>query len=328
MLLQVSVTKKGGNKMNKSIMNINNLNKSYNGTKVVDSLSFDVRRGEIFGFLGPNGAGKTTTISMICGLLKADEGSITINGLSIKNNPKEARALIGMCPQNIVIWKDLTCIEQIEFMGTMYDIPAREARKRGLELLEAMGLSEKKNKMGKALSGGMQRRLNIILALIHNPQIVILDEPEAGLDPQSRVLVRDYIKSLAEHKTIILTTHNMDEAERMADRVAIMDKGKLLIIDTPENLKNINGKGNVLEIRTSNTKKEDVEKIRKSLLEKVDKVEFSENLFTITDKNVLEEVNSIIGIISSNQAAIEDIRLRKKTLEDVFISLTGRGLRE
>lgn len=328
MLLQVSVTKKGGNKMNKSIMSINNLNKSYNGTKVVDSLSFDVRRGEIFGFLGPNGAGKTTTISMICGLLKADEGSITINGLSIKNNPKEARALIGMCPQNIVIWKDLTCIEQIEFMGTMYDIPAREARKRGLELLEAMGLSEKKNKMGKALSGGMQRRLNIILALIHNPQIVILDEPEAGLDPQSRVLVRDYIKSLAEHKTIILTTHNMDEAERMADRVAIMDKGKLLIIDTPENLKNINGKGNVLEIRTSNIKKEDVEKIRESLLEKVDKVEFSENLFTITDKNVLEEVNSIIGIISSNQAAIEDIRLRKKTLEDVFISLTGRGLRE
>lgn len=328
MLLQVSVTQKGGNKMNKSIMSINNLSKSYNGTKVVDSLSFDVRKGEIFGFLGPNGAGKTTTISMICGLLKADEGSITINGLSIKNNPKEARALIGMCPQNIVIWKDLTCIEQIEFMGTMYDIPAREARKRGLELLEAMGLSEKKNKMGKALSGGMQRRLNIILALIHNPQIVILDEPEAGLDPQSRVLVRDYIKSLVEHKTIILTTHNMDEAERMADRVAIMDKGRLLTIDTPENLKNINGKGNVLEIKTSNIKKEDVERIRELLLEKVDKVEFSENLFTITDKNVLEEVNSIIGIISSNQAAIEDIRLRKKTLEDVFISLTGRGLRE
>lgn len=316
-----------GNK-SKAILSINNLSKSYNGNKIVQNLSFDVYKGEIFGFLGPNGAGKTTTINMICGLLKADEGDITINDMAIKENPKIARSLIGMCPQNIVIWKDLTCIEQIEFMGTMYDVPAKEARKRGIELLDAMGLTEKKDKKGKTLSGGMQRRLNIILALIHNPQIVILDEPEAGLDPQSRVLVRDYIKAISSDKTIILTTHNMDEAERMSDRIAIMDRGKLLVVDSPDKLKSNIGEGEVLEIRVSCAREVAVERTLKTLSQKVQKVNFDEGLFSITAKNVFDNISSITSILSSNEMSIEDVRLRKKTLEDVFIHLTGRGLRE
>lgn len=311
-----------------TILSINNLCKSYNGTKVVQNLSFDVHRGEIFGFLGPNGAGKTTTINMLCGLLKADEGDIKINGLSIKNNPKESRALIGMCPQNIVIWKDLTCIEQIEFIGAMYDIPTKEAKKRGIELLEIMGLIDKKDKRGKTLSGGMQRRLSIILALVHNPQILILDEPEAGLDPQSRVLVRDYIKSLADEKTIILTTHNMDEAERMVDRVGIMDSGKLLIVNTPEVLKKVDGTEDILEIKVSGINNETIEEIKNTLLTKVNRVNFSENVISIIEPRVLEKIADIINIITLNRISIADIRLRKKTLEDVFISLTGRGLRE
>jgi len=310
------------------ILSINNLCKSYSGNKVVHNLSFEVCKGEIFGFLGPNGAGKTTTISMICGLLKADEGDIIINGRSIKENPKEARALIGMCPQNIVIWKDLTCIEQIEFMGTMYDVAAKEARKRGIELLDVMGLIEKKDKKGKTLSGGMQRRLNIILALIHNPQIVILDEPEAGLDPQSRVLVREYIKAISSEKTVILTTHNMDEAERMSDRIAIMDRGKLLVVGSPDKLKSNGGEGEVLEITVSSVKEEKLERVQRILSEKVREVKFSEGLFVIADKSVLDKITSITSVLSSNEISIEDVRLRKKTLEDVFISLTGRGLRE
>lgn len=310
------------------IMSINNLCKSYNGMKAVNDLSFDVYKGDILGFLGPNGSGKTTTINMICGLLKADEGDIIINGLSIKNNPKETRGLIGMCPQNVVVWKDLTCIEQIEFMGSMYNISVKESRKRGIELLEAMGLSEKKDKKAKTLSGGMQRRLNIILALIHDPDIIILDEPEAGLDPQSRVLVRDYIKTLTKKKTVILTTHNMDEAERMVDRVAIVDKGRLLVLNTPDKLKKEAGEGNILEIKTSSIKAEIKNEIRNILLEQIDNVSFSDELIIITDKNVLNNVDAIINMISSNGILIEDIRLRKKTLEDVFISLTGRRIRE
>lgn len=310
------------------ILSIKNLNKSYNGINVVSNLSFDVYKGEIFGFLGPNGAGKTTTISMLCGLLNSDSGDIVINGISIKDNPKQARALIGMCPQNVVMWKDLTCMEQIKFMGSMYDIPVKESEKRGLKLLEAMGLIEKKDKRGKTLSGGMQRRLNIILALIHSPELIILDEPEAGLDPQSRVLVRDYIKSLASEKTVILTTHNMDEAERMADRVAIIDRGKLLTVDTPDKLKNGAGAENILEIKTSLSEEAIAQKIKNILLTIVHSVKYTQGLFSITDKNVFENMTPVINIFSSNNIAIEDVRLRKKTLEDVFISLTGRGLRE
>lgn len=311
-----------------TILSINNLSKSYSGMKVVDKLSFDVTRGEIFGFLGPNGAGKTTTINMICGLLKADEGDIIINDLSIRNNPKEARALIGMCPQKVVIWKELTCIEQIEFMGAMYDVPGKIARGRGIELLEEMGLIEKKDKRGKTLSGGMQRRLNIILALIHDPKLLILDEPEAGLDPQSRVLVRDYIKNLAKKKTIILTTHNMDEAERMADRVAIIDGGKLLVVNTPEKLKSGVGEGDILEIKTSGFKKDNALRIINLLKPVAENVKFSEDMLIITDENILEIITNIINILASNKIIMEDVRLRKKTLEDVFITLTGRGLRE
>ena len=316
--------------LNKSevILSIYNLCKSYNGIKSVRNLSFDINKREVFGFIGPNGAGKTTTINMICGLITADDGDIFINGLSIRKNPKEARSFIGMCPQNVVIWKDLTCIEQIEFMGTMYDVPAKESRKRGIELLDVMGLIEKKDKRGKTLSGGMQRRLNLILALIHDPQILILDEPEAGLDPQSRVLVRDYIKTLARQKTIILTTHNMDEAERMADRVAIIDRGKLLVVNTPDKLKSSVGEGDVLEIRTSDINAEILVKVKKLLLSKANSVTFSEGLFRITSKNVFQNITSITNILSSNQITIEDFRVRKKTLEDVFISLTGKGLRE
>lgn len=311
-----------------AILSIRNLCKSYGENKVVDNLSFDVYRGEVFGFLGPNGAGKTTTISMICGLLKADEGDITINGTSIRNNPKEARSLIGMCPQNVVIWKDLTCMEQIEFMGTMYDVPVRKAHERGIELLHAMGLSEKKNKRGKTLSGGMQRRLNIILALIHDPKIVILDEPEAGLDPQSRVLVRDYIKSIASDKTVILTTHNMDEAERVSSRVAIVDRGKLLVTGTPEELKKISGEGDILEIEIDCDEKKEIQSAVEILSQEFERVSLTDSILYITGSAVLDRMSEITGILSSNKVMAQDVRLRKKTLEDVFISLTGRGLRE
>lgn len=310
------------------IMSINNLSKMYKGMKAVDNLSFDVYKGEVFGFLGPNGAGKTTTINMICGLLKADWGDIVIDGISIKDRPKEARSLIGMCPQNIMVWKDLTCMEQIEFMGSMYDISVKETRKRGVELLEAMGLMEKKDKKAKALSGGMQRRLNIILALVHNPKIIILDEPEAGLDPQSRVLVREYIKKLASNKTVVLTTHNMDEAERMADRVAILDRGKLLDIDTPDNLKNSLNAGDTLEVKSLGIGQDIAEHVKNLLCKRVDKVSFSDETFYITGENLSERMTDIFGIFSSEKVSVEDVRMKRKTLEDVFIHLTGRGLRE
>jgi ABC-2 type transport system ATP-binding protein len=180
----------------------------YGNLIAVDGLSLQVYRGEVFGLLGPNGAGKTTSINMLCGLLQPDFGEVLLNGKVVRGRVSNLR--VGVCPQNIVLWGTLTCIEQMEFVGEMYDIPRKTARKRSETLLDVMGLSDKRDKLARTLSGGMQRRLNLVMALVHDPDILVLDEPEAGLDPQSRILVREYIRSLARLKTIILTTHNMD----------------------------------------------------------------------------------------------------------------------
>jgi ABC-2 type transport system ATP-binding protein len=213
-----------------------NLSKSFGRLKAVNGLNLLLHQGEIFGFLGPNGAGKTTAINMICGLLQADEGEVRIFGKELRRNP-EMRLKIGLCPQENIFWPKLSGIEQLQFMARMYGVGLRESRIRGLKLLSDLGLSEKATRMSSQWSGGMKRRLNIALALIHNPEILILDEPEAGLDPQSRVMVRDFIRSCVPDKTVLLTTHNMDEADRMSDRLGIIDRGKLIAKGTPAELK-------------------------------------------------------------------------------------------
>jgi ABC-2 type transport system ATP-binding protein len=234
--------------MAETVLQTRAITKRYGSLTAVQELSLEVYAGEVFGLLGPNGAGKTTSINMLCGLLKPDSGQVLIHGKAITDGEAEVRKRVGVCPQNIVVWNTLTCLEQMQFLGEMYGMPGRIARQRSEKLLADLDLSEKKDKLARTLSGGMQRRLNLAMALVHDPEILVLDEPEAGLDPQSRVLVREYVKSLARRKTIILTTHNMDEADRMADRVAILDHGRLLTVDTPEALKRTVGEGDVLEI--------------------------------------------------------------------------------
>jgi len=248
------------------ILKASELTKRYGELQAVDHLSFEVRRGEILGFLGPNGSGKTTSIKMMCGLLKPDSGAIELNGLAMDAAHLRQASAVGLSPQDIVIWETLTCFEQLVFIGQMYDLSERKAKARAAELLAALGLNEKRNKLGRTLSGGLQRRLNIALGLVHEPEILFLDEPQAGLDPQSRVLVREYISSQKGKMTVVLTTHDMEEAEKLADRVLIIDRGKLLI-------------------------------------------------------------SGIVGEIKE-QIGITPIKQRETTLEDVFIQLTGRGLRE
>jgi ABC-2 type transport system ATP-binding protein len=216
------------------VLRAEGLTKRYGELVAVNNLSLDIYKGEVFGFLGPNGAGKTTSISMMCGLLKPDAGRVLVHGQPIAGGAASVRTRVGICPQEIIVWSHLTCIEQLQFIGEMYGVHGHEARRSGERLLEDLGLVEKRNKQARTLSGGLQRRLNLALALVHDPDIVALDEPEAGLDPQSRVAVRGYIRQLARKKTVILTTHNMDEADRLADRVAIIDQGELLVLDTPE----------------------------------------------------------------------------------------------
>jgi ABC-2 type transport system ATP-binding protein len=299
----------------------NLLVKKFNGLVAVNNVSFEIQQGEIFGLLGPNGAGKTTILKIITGLLRPDSGEVYINDKLA--NQTMHRHIVGVCPQEIVLWNNLTCVEQLCFIASMYKIPLKVSKNKALELLDKIGLKEKRNKLVKTLSGGMQRRMNIIMALMNNPEIVVLDEPEAGLDPQGRVLVRDFIKSIARNKTVIISTHNMDEADRMCNRIGIMDHGKLLIKDTPENLKKNIGKGDVLEIEISGTTPE--MELLKNLTEEV---YVQENCLSFRSLSVIDRMPVILEELKKQNTTIQSMNLRKNTLEDVFISLTGRKLRE
>jgi ABC-2 type transport system ATP-binding protein len=298
-----------------------NLRKTFNGFVAVENLSVTIEKGEIYGLLGPNGAGKTTSIKMITGLLKPDSGRVLINGKPADR--KDDRQTVGLCPQEIVLWNNLTCYEQLVFIAEMYNVPASLARKRARELLEKIGLADKSKKLVKTLSGGMQRRMNLLMALMHDPEILILDEPEAGLDPQSRVMVRDFIHSLSKTKTVILTTHNMDEADRVCDRITIIDHGKMLVTDSPENLKKKIGKGDKLEIKFSGSFTDTAD-----ITILADEVEFKEKAMIFKSKAIVESIPLIIETLKGKGLIITGINLSENTLEDVFISLTGRNLRE
>ena len=307
------------------------LTKRYGALTAVDNLSLEVHEGEIFGFLGPNGAGKTSSINLMCGLLKPDAGRVLIHGQAIHGGDPQVRARVGVCPQETILWEKLTGLEQLEFIGSLYGIPPRTARQRGSILLEALGLSSKAGQLAGKLSGGMKRRLNLALALVHDPEILVLDEPEAGLDPQSRVLVREYIRSLARRKTVILTTHNMDEAERLADRVAIIDHGRLLVVDTPEALKRTVGEGDVLEVdfledaSPGSFSPVSASAIAARFFAHVSTVNLT---LTVRGHGLIERLHELLEALRAAGMTTSAVRLRANSLEDVFISLTGRRLRE
>ncbi len=309
------------------VIETQNLTKKYNSFLAVDGLNLRIRKGEVFGFLGPNGAGKTTSIKMMVGLLKPTKGRVLIEGEEIESVEK---GKIGVCPQDLVIWDGLTCEENIALIGDMYEVPGKVLKEMIKQLLRDLILSDKTKTLASQLSGGMKRRLNLAMALIHEPEIVVLDEPSAGLDPQSRLVLWEYIHSLSKEKgkTIILTTHLMEEADRLSDRIAIMDHGKLLVLDTPESLKKKIGRGDVIEIQLSNPEMND--KVV-SLMKSTEGIEEVKEIKGKVNVRALDAVSKLPGMIRSIEEmgiSILDTSIRRNTLEDVFIHLTGRGLRE
>jgi ABC-2 type transport system ATP-binding protein len=269
---------------------------------------------------------------MLCDLLERDGGEIHWETTG------ELSEIIGFCSQENLYWPRLTCREQLVFLGTMHKMSAAAAHSRAIELLNMLGLAGKTDVYAAKLSGGMQRRLNIALALIHDPPVLILDEPEAGLDPQSRILVRDLIRSLARQKTVIITTHNMDEAERLSDRVAIIDHGKLLEVGSVDSLKQSLGSGDCLECRfetdlgyllteKSSPATQFIEAIS-SLGLATDTISVVQDKLLIRSFQHLEKLSALTDLAKMQGLEIQDIQLRKTTLEDVFINLTGRALRE
>ena len=222
-----------------NIIETKNLTKKFKDFKAVDDITFDVKKGEIFAFLGPNGAGKTTTIRMLTTLLDPDNGSIVVNGFNTIENKSDVRKSFGIVFQDPSLDNELTAFENLEFHGIMYDVPKKIRRERIEQLLEFVGLADRRNDFVKNFSGGMKRRLEIARGLIHHPKILFLDEPTIGLDPQTRNHLWDYIKKLnkEEGMTVFLTTHYMEEAENIADTIAIIDLGKIISKGSPEDLK-------------------------------------------------------------------------------------------
>lgn len=224
-------------KLNDAIV-MDNLSKNYGDVRAVDGLSLEVPEGQLFGLLGPNGSGKTTTIKVLCGLLKPTGGSVFVGGYEVGKSDGKVKELIGVCPQEPAIYSTLTGRENVELFGDLHSMPKEELRRRADDYLQKLGLADDaRRKVGK-YSGGMQRRISLIMAIIHDPSIAFLDEPTEAMDPQARHVVWDFIRELKAHgKTVILTTHYMEEAEELCDRVGIIDHGKLIALGAPRELK-------------------------------------------------------------------------------------------
>jgi lipooligosaccharide transport system ATP-binding protein len=294
-----------------------NLTKRFNGFTAVDAIDFEVREGEAFGFLGPNGAGKTSTIRMITCTSPLSDGTLRVNGLDVNTDSREIKKMLGVVPQEENLDPDFTVLENLLVYARYFDIKKKDARSRARELLKFAELSEKKDVIIEKLSGGMKRRLLIARALINNPRILILDEPTTGLDPQARHLIWERLRRLKEQgTTIILTTHYMEEAHQLCDRLVIMDQGKILVSGKPENLIDRYIGKDVLELKCRRD-------ITTQLKQRGLEVEcFYEKLFVYADRP--EEVLSSVR----NEFEIESSLIRRASLEDVFLKLTGRGLRE
>jgi ABC-2 type transport system ATP-binding protein len=219
-----------------------NLHKSFNGLKAVDGVSFTIDQGEIFGLLGPNGAGKTTTIRILSTILQPDRGDVMIGGHSIRQNPDAVRRLIGVCPQELALYPEMSALDNLVFFGKMVGLGGREARAQAMVQLERMGLTERAKGKIEKYSGGMKRRVNLAVSLMGNPSLLFLDEPTVGIDPQSRNMIYETIEDLRDKgMTILYTTHYMEEAERLCQRVAIMDGGRIVGLDTSAGLKKLIG---------------------------------------------------------------------------------------
>jgi ABC-2 type transport system ATP-binding protein len=307
-------------------LQVQGLTKRYGDLVAVDDLTLQIKKGEIFGFLGPNGAGKTTAINMMVGLLSPTSGAVLING---QDRARVSKRSVGVCPQELVLWEELTCVENLTLIGDMYNLPRAITNERVRSLLADLALSEKAQARVSQLSGGMKRRLNVALAVVHDPDLVVLDEPSSGLDPQSRLLLWDFVRSLkGKGKTTILTTHAMEEADALSDRVAIIDHGKLLQLDTPQNLKRTIGSGDIIEMQLAEPERNETVMAGLTSVKGIQEIKDVGGKINVRALNAVSLLPEILERVDAMHARVSDIAIRENTLEDVFIYLTGRGLRE
>jgi len=306
--------------MGEPVIETFDLTKNFGRLVAVDHVSLSVREGEIFGLLGPNGAGKTTTLSMLATLLKPTKGTAEVDGHDVLREPSAVRRSIGIVFQDPSSDEILTGKENLYLHALMYGVDNSIREQRIVEALRLVDLEDRANSLVKTYSGGMRRRLELARGLLHKPKILFLDEPTLGLDPQTREHIWQYIRRLVDQEgvTIILTTHYMDEAEHLCDRVAIIDDGKIVALDTPEQLKQIIG-GDIIRLRIKNPRLSAIKELGYVL-----RVEQTDSFVLLTVKNSSEHLQEVLNLIGD----VETVELRTPTLNDVFLHYTGHEIRE
>lgn len=301
--------------------------KRYDSKLIVDHVNFSLQEGEIFGLLGPNGAGKSTTISMICGLLKADSGEIMIDGLSVREKPLEVKKRIGLVPQELALYENMSAAENVSFFGKLYGLRGKLLKERIQEALEFTGLSDRARDKPSTFSGGMKRRLNIACAIMHRPRLIIMDEPTVGIDPQSRNHILESVKTLNKlGSTIIYTSHYMEEVAAVCDRVAIMDKGHIIACGTESELRERVAHEEKIVVKAANITPALINELsRHPRISRVEAVQDAVELYLPSSQSELQD---ILFIFAKHEGVIASLNIEEPDLETLFLSLTGRTLRD
>jgi len=308
-------------------IDVQDLHKAFGEQKAVQGVSFEVQPGEIFSLLGPNGAGKTTTISMLSCLLRPDEGDALILGHSVRKDPMGVKSVLGVVPQEIALYEDMSARENLTFWGKMYGLRGAALKTRVDEVLEVIGLTERAKEFVKKYSGGMKRRVNIGIALLHKPQVIYMDEPTVGIDPQSRRSILDSVLKLKQDGTTVLyTTHYMEEAQELSDHIAIMDQGKMIASGTHEELVKIVGEMDRIHV-TINTESDRVLEAWKTV-KGVTKVSAEDGTLTILADDSNQVLPRLFESAAARSVRITSVAIQEPNLESVFLHLTGRALRD
>jgi ABC-2 type transport system ATP-binding protein len=312
-----------------NILEVKSLEKNYGDFKAVKGISFDIREGEIFSLLGPNGAGKTTTISMLSTLYSPTAGDASIDGHSVSREPMAVRQVIGIVPQDLALYEDLTARENLTFWGQMYGLSGQSLKNRVEEVLGQIGLVDKAKDRVRTYSGGMKRRVNIGVGLLHKPKLLFMDEPTVGIDPQSRRAILDTVKGLNQQgMTVLYTTHYMEEAQELSNRVGIIDHGELIALGTQKELTKQVGETETLILHVSESDDSDMLAAALKNIDGVQQAEASENQVSIICANAKDILAPVIGRANGRGVKVRSIDIREPNLEAVFLHLTGRALRD
>jgi ABC-2 type transport system ATP-binding protein len=309
------------------MIQVRSVSKSFGNVEAVKNVSFNIDKGEIFGILGPNGAGKSTIVNILNTLVKPDNGDVIVNGVNTKDNGNAIKLIMGVVPQEIALYEELSAYENLMFWGGLYNIPKSVLKANVNNTLEIVDLSYRKNYRIKTFSGGMKRRINIACSLLHNPKILVLDEPTVGVDPQNRNHIFELIERLNnEGMTIIYTTHYMEEAERFCNTIAIIDVGRIIAKGTLKELRRTSDVKDLITIKLADSEEETVSRI--TAANPLFWFDSTNNTLKIESVNISKDISLIINHIQNSGGVIERIYTQGANLESVFLKLTGKQLRD